>query len=219
MELFKLFNDSLDSKLYFLALGYAERSNGNYEKSDEYHQKAFSIDSSHGDLSLYNAHILQLLGECKSNIGQFEESLKYYKKWLTILKSRGEINYNYMHRVGYAYYKNGYVKEADYYFNLQMEYCDSLINSNRPHAQEYLTYYDRAGLYAFRGEKQKAYADLNIFNQRQRNGLWLVTLIKNDPLFDSIRNEPEFQQIIRDVEAKYQAEHKRVRKWLEEQGA
>ena len=47
--------------------------------------------------------------------------------------------------------------------------------------------------------------------------MW-VTSIKNNPLFDSIRNEPEFQQIVRDVEAKYQKEHERVRKWLEEQG-
>jgi hypothetical protein len=37
-------------------------------------------------------------------------------------------------------------------------------------------------------------------------------------LFVTIRNEPEFQQIVRDTEAKYQAEHERVRKWLEEQG-
>ena len=28
--------------------------------------------------------------------------------------------------------------------------------------------------------------------------------------------EPEFQKIVRDVEAKYQAEHERVRQWLEE---
>ena len=48
--------------------------------------------------------------------------------------------------------------------------------------------------------------------------LHITTLIKNDPIFDSIRNEPEFQQIVRDVEAKYQAEHERVKKWLEEQG-
>jgi molybdopterin converting factor small subunit len=34
----------------------------------------------------------------------------------------------------------------------------------------------------------------------------------------TIRYEPEFQQILKDVEAKYQAEHERVRKWLEEQG-
>ena len=44
----------------------------------------------------------------------------------------------------------------------------------------------------------------------------MSTLIKTDPLFNSIRNEPEFQQIAKDIEAKYQAEHERVRKWLEE---
>jgi hypothetical protein len=37
-------------------------------------------------------------------------------------------------------------------------------------------------------------------------------------LFDSIRDEEEFKQIFRDVETKYQTEHERVRKWLEEQG-
>ena len=47
--------------------------------------------------------------------------------------------------------------------------------------------------------------------------LWAVSFMKTDPLFNSIRNEPEFQQIVRYVEAKYQAEHERVRKWLEEQ--
>jgi hypothetical protein len=42
--------------------------------------------------------------------------------------------------------------------------------------------------------------------------------IKTDPIFNNIRNEPEFQQIVKDIEAKYQAEHERVRKWMEEQG-
>jgi hypothetical protein len=61
--------------------------------------------------------------------------------------------------------------------------------------------------------------NLKIYNQRQEpEGLWMVSLIKTDPLFDSIRNEPEFQQIVRDVETRYQAEHERVKKWLEEQG-
>jgi len=41
-------------------------------------------------------------------------------------------------------------------------------------------------------------------------------LINSDPLFDKIRDEPEFHQIVRDVEAKYQAELERVKQWLEE---
>ncbi len=36
------------------------------------------------------------------------------------------------------------------------------------------------------------------------------------PCLTASGDEPEFQQIVRDVEAKYQAEHERVRKWLEE---
>jgi hypothetical protein len=46
----------------------------------------------------------------------------------------------------------------------------------------------------------------------------MIANIKDDPMLDSIRYEPEFQQIVRDLEAKYQAENERVRKWLEEQG-
>jgi hypothetical protein len=34
-------------------------------------------------------------------------------------------------------------------------------------------------------------------------------------IFISVRGEPEFQKIVNDMEAKNQAEHERVRKWLE----
>jgi len=208
---------STDSIMNFVALGYIEDVMGNYTKSNEYYKKAYSIDSSR-TFTLETNNILSALGASCMATGNFKESLKYFKKYVELLKVRGEIDYNNMHRIGYSYYKNGNSKEAEYYFNLQMVYCNDLINSNRPHAQKYYTYYDRAGIYAFRGEKEKAYADLRVFNQRKMDGFWMVTLIKNDRLFDSIRNEPEFQQIVRDVEVKYQAEHERVKKWLEEQG-
>jgi len=101
---------------------------------------------------------------------------------------------------------------------LKVEYCNEEIELGRSSAREFYSYYDLAGVYAFRGEKDKAYENLRIFNQRKIEHMWMVRLIKNDPLLNSIRDEEEFQQIVRDVEAKYQAEHERVRKWLEEQG-
>ena len=39
-----------------------------------------------------------------------------------------------------------------------------------------------------------------------------------DPLFAPIRLEEQFRQLVDQMEAKYQAERERVRKWLEEQG-
>jgi hypothetical protein len=91
-----------------------------------------------------------------------------------------------------------------------------MIELGRYHYQDFHTFYNLAALHAFLGDKDKAYENLRLVNQRQRMPLYMIANIKNDPLFDSIRDEPEFQQIVRDVEAKYQAEHERVRKWLEE---
>jgi hypothetical protein len=121
-----------------------------------------------------------------------------------------------MHRFGYVYWQNGYKKEAEYYLDKQIEACNNEIKLKRFRSRILFTYFDLAATYAFRGEKKKAYENLRIFNQRQGEFLYYVTLIKNEPLFESIRNEPEFQQIVKDMEVKYQAEHERVRKWLEQ---
>ena len=144
--------------------------------------------------------------------------LKYYEKWFERLKAVGNLSTDNMHRMGYVYWQNGYKEDAEYYFDKQIEYCNRMNELGRLDAQRFFSYYNLAGVYAFRGETDKAYENLRIFNQKKVMPLWMPWLIKTDPLFDRIRNEPEFQQIVRDVEAKYQAEHERVRKWLEEQG-
>jgi TolB-like protein len=209
LEYLKLIGEPIQ---YLKCAAYVEHKQGHWGKAIEYSKREYDIDSTDNDA-------LEMLGYCYSFIGQFEESLKYYKKYVERLKSSGQLALFFSHRIGYAYFKNGYKKEADYYFDRQIDYCNGQIKLNRPWAQELYNYYDLAGVYAFRGDKVKAYKNLKIYNQRQEpEGLWMVSLIKTDPLFDSIRNEPEFQQIVRDVETRYQALHERVRKQLEEQG-
>ena len=134
------------------------------------------------------------------------------------MKIQGGFESNEMHRIGYVFWQNGYKEEAEYYFNEQIKYCNTEIELKRMGEINIYAYYDLGGVYAFKGEKVKAYKNLRTFNQIQQVPLWMANLIKTDPLFNSIRNEPEFQQIAKDIEAKYQAEHERVRKWLEEQG-
>jgi inorganic pyrophosphatase len=77
--------------------------------------------------------------------------------------------------------------------------------------------YSLARIYAITGDKGKAYENLKIWDQDQ--SVLLVDLIsmKNDPSFNNIRNEPEFQKYLKNMEARYQAEHERVKKWMEEQ--
>jgi tetratricopeptide (TPR) repeat protein len=208
-EKLNLDNDSIS---YFMQLGDYESDKGNHEGREKYARKVYMMDSTN-ILNLYE------LGFIYGYLGQHKKSLVFFEKWLNRLDNTLEGRYRYqsMHRVGYAYWKNERYEKAEYYFDLQMEFCNRSIELDNPYAQVGAAYYDRAGVYAFRGERDKALEDLRT-GLKQITGLplWMITLFKCDPLFDSVRDEPEFQQIVNDVEAKYQAEHERVRQWLEE---
>ena len=198
-----------DSLSYYAGLSDNEFNFANFNKAIEFEEKAYPIDST-------DEGIMYVLGQEYEFLGQYKESLKYWEKYLKIIKTKGVINIANMQRIGYAYWQNGYKNEAEYYFNEQIKYCNRSIELKRSYEQSLFTYYDLAGIYAFKGEKDKAYKNLRIFNQIQRVPFWMLTFIKTDPLFNSIRNEPEFQQIAKDIEVKYQAEHEKVRRWLEE---
>jgi len=198
-----------DSSGYLFGLSSIEYHSGNYAEALALGERSYAIDTS-------ATFILIHLGKCYMLLGQYEESLEYIIKYVERLEELGSVDLNDMVEIGYVYWQNGYKEEAEYYFKEQINYCNSMIELGRRYADLFfLTYYDLASVYAFKGEKDKAYENLRIFNQRQVEHSWMVRSIKDDPIFDSIRDEPEFQQIVRDVEAKYRAEHEKVRQWLE----
>lgn len=48
----------------------------------------------------------------------------------------GEIDDNAIHRIGYAYWVNGYEEEAKYYFDKQVEICTVAIKLGRYYAEQ-----------------------------------------------------------------------------------
>ena len=193
-----------DSIRYYFIIDWVEKYSSNgFAKSLE---SIYVMDTTRNE-------ILLQVGNQYGMEGKFEESLMYLKKYFERLEVLGSYSVENMQRLGYAYWGNGFYAEADYYFDTMIAYYMDLIHVGR---KLLTTNYDLAGIYAFRGEKEKAYENLRIFNQLERIPYWWISLLSNDPLFDSIREEREFQQIVRDVEAKYQPEHERVRQWLEE---
>jgi TolB-like protein/Tfp pilus assembly protein PilF len=204
-EAFKLDGDT---NSYLSSLAGIDWDFGNREKAIELYRTLYKRDS-------VNTDALYQLGYGYSILGQYEESLKYYKKYIERLKTLEQLVTGSMHRIGFVYWQIGYRKEAEYYFNEHKKISEESIKKGR----EYLggAHYDLAGVYAFMGDKEKAYENLKLWAKIPVYPYWWIVLFREDPLFDRIRNEPEFQQIERDVEAKYQTEHERVRKWLEEQ--
>jgi len=198
-----------DSAAYYYHLYNWQHYTGNYEKAIEFLEKSYAIDSSNFEKAYF-------LGLNHMFFGQFEESLAYMKIYDRRSKARNMRDAHYEYRIGYAYWINGFKEEAAYYFETGLEMLNGMLEEGRHFYHDFLTYYFLASIYAFQGENAKAYENLRLLNQRQRMPQWQVSNIKDDPMFDSLRHEPEFQQIVRDIEAKYQAEHERVRKWLEE---
>jgi TolB-like protein/Tfp pilus assembly protein PilF len=211
-EALKLDDDSLT---YYLNLCSIETWSGDHIKGLEYAKKIYAVDSTNMD----NLH---LLGHLYMFLHQYEESLNYFKKYIESLRAKGNLNLLDMESLGFAYWQIGNKEEAESYFNREIDYCNKAINLGRSFGN-IGAYYELADIYAIKGEKDKAFKNLRIFWQKQElvaitEQVIYVHILKNDPMFDNIRNEPEFQQIVRDVDAKCQAEHERVRKWLEDQG-
>ena len=216
-EAFRLDGDSIN---YFGVLYGYEFWSGNFNKCIEILNDIFLTNTKIKSIMLVNPGGLFFIGYTYSMLGQFEESLDYFKKYNESLKTQpqGYVGPGGEHRIGYTFWQCGDRKEAEYFFNKHIENMNTTIKLGRLHSQKLRSYYDLAGVYAFKGKSDKAYENLEIYNKGSKISFYDVALIKTDPLFNSIRKDFEFQQIVKEVEAKYQAEHERVKKWLEEHG-
>lgn len=201
-----------DSVQYMLHLISSEFLAGIIEKNIiEINQELVNTCSKY----LSNHEILHELGLQYLYLHQYEESFKYFSLDVRRKEELGIPDLADLAETGYVYLKNGYTEEAEHFFNEQLNYCFMMNDLGRYYSHLKFSYIDIALVYAARGENEKAYENLRIFNQRDRMPLWAVINLKYLPLFDGMREEPEFQKIIREVEAKYQKEQERTRQWLE----
>ncbi|MGE5406556.1 MAG: tetratricopeptide repeat protein, partial [Methanosarcina sp.] len=181
-----------DTAIYLSCLGGIEQNQGNYQKAIDYYKMAYKIKRNYAEV----VHNLALYSQL---IGKKEESLKYYQA----LKSSNDLYFN-LHRMGYTLWENGFTKEAEPYFRDQIDYCNSVLkNGHRSDLIAY-SYYDLASIYAFRGEKKKALQYLRLFNKSRNCFTYMLLLIKNDPMMEKIKNDPEFIQIVNEMDNKYQ---------------
>jgi len=165
--------------------------------------------------------------ETYSNLSQYKESLIYVEKFLKLveyqkMELRGvsgglaaEITKNYYHVLGTVYMNNGLKEEAFKWFNKEKKDLQETTRLGRYLGKT--AYFHLAELEAIMGNKAGVYENLGMLKDIRVCPFWLSDALKNSESFKTMRNEPEFQKIMNDMEVKYQAEHERVRKWLEKQ--
>ncbi len=102
---------------------------------------------------------------------------------------------NNAHRVGIIFWMNGNKEEAMRFFNMQIEFCNESIMNKDPYGTGDAAY-DLAGVYATLGNKEEAYKWLREYEKLGfRDGMHKY--IKVDMMFDNLRSDEEFKQIVK----------------------
>lgn len=146
-----------------------------YDQAIKQNQKTLEIepDRPSTDIGLGNAYELK---------GMYKEAIIEYQKAI----SRSERTSNVLGLLGHAYAASGKRNEAVKILNEMQEMSK----------QKYVSPYDLAILYTGLGEKDKALEQLNTAYE-ERSG-WIIHL-KVEPLFDPLRSDPRFQDLLRRV--------------------
>ena len=198
-----------DSAVYLYWIMQADWEQGNYEKAYQSAKIAYKWDS---------VRVKEMMPGICLMTGRHKEANPYIENTVEWMKKSGENYPGASQMIGYYYWRTGRSKEAEYYFNREIEFELETIRLGRFNTINRQAHFNLAQVYTFLGDKEKAYQYLDEVNKNQSFPLWWVTEFKYSPLLNNIRGEPRFQKILKDVEAKYQAEHERVGKWMVSQG-
>ena len=207
-EYFRDASDLQNDTLKFLnTMAYYEMVNGNFDKAVELAVKSYSNETN-------NREALRVLGLSFLFKRDYRESLNYFRKFAEILKESGEFQTSSMIPIGYAFYQNGLKEEADKWFDEQKRFSEVSLKYGRWYSAWGFADLDLGIMYSLTGRKEEAYKYLRKFAHVRVCPLFLITDMKYSPIYDSLRDDSEFQILFKNLEAKYHAEHERVRKSL-----
>jgi tetratricopeptide (TPR) repeat protein len=199
-----------NTSLYMRILADIELARGNYNESIDLYQQAYDNDSS--NYWLYNIIMQRLYTE-----GREQEALNHALVLDSLVNHENLDANGYYHRIGFMLWHSGEKEKAQWYLDKKIEESLERIRNEDWDPGKW-TYYNLAGVYAFLGDKEKAYEYLEEYNTKKFEGAGAIQYFRLDPLFNSIREEERFQQILYDLQAKYQREHDKLKVWMEEEG-
>ena len=148
--------------------------------------------------------------------GQYHEAYPVYKEIVENLEESPFLYLQNAYRFGFCYWMVEKREEAMKFFNMQIEASSRIIENERRLSSNKYAYYDLAATYAFLGQKELAYSNLEIFCKTENPEFNMLVFLKNEPMFDSLKNEERFQALIKIYEDNFQAKHIEVKEWLEE---
>jgi len=155
--------------------------------------------------------IVQEVGKSYYYLRYYKSAYAYYAKFnearevynLDIYKGENA-------KIGLVLAEVGLKEESDKYFADFLNYAEN-DNSIYKHVS-------LAAYYSSHGDADKALEHFKLFSREDNYHFWVVIFIGIDPLFDHIKDHPEFNKILEDIENKFREDHDQIKDALEEEG-
>jgi len=154
--------------------------------------------------------LIQQMAKLSYLLRDYNSAHVYYGKFLKMKKAMRLDIYNEKNlEIGLVYSKAGFAKEAEELVQSFKLYTD---NDKTIYKELHLSLY-----YCYRGDTKNAIEHLKLFS-KEDSYIYQVLWLEMDPLVDPIRSNPEFKQIMTDIEKKFWKTNKRLRGMFEEKG-
>ncbi len=156
------------------------------------------------------------LGESYFYKGELDKALEYFEMWNDQVSKEDFMNMlsvRVSHRFGELLVLTGQKERGMEMINRQLNLNKRLIELGR---EDLGLVYDLAGIYSFKGEKEKAFIWMKRFEKEhgwlRYSGLNL--LVRFDPQFDNLRDEQQFNDWVHRGEIQLETEKRKVRDYL-----
>jgi hypothetical protein len=113
-------------------------------------------------------------------------------------------------KIGLVYAKMGMDERSEQLLSAYKNYADG--------DQSIYKHLSLSAYLSFKGEKRKAIEHLQLFSRQKNFHYWVILFLEIDPLFDNIKQLPEFKLEMENIKTKFNKYHIGIKNLLDEKG-
>lgn len=174
----------------------------NIEKATNALVREFNKDTTRLD-------IMQELGKFYYFQEKNDSAFYYYNKFEKIKESNGLKMYPQENlKIGLVYDKMGMQDKVESYYKAYAEYCENEQSIYKP--------VSLAMKYLHEEKPNLAIEQLKLFATKNNFQYWVLLFIEEDPLMKTLKNHPEYDQVIQKIKDRFWENHKQLEKSLKD---
>lgn len=193
----------MDQFRYYFHRARIEDTFGEFQAAGDYALEGLALDTMRKDF-------LEYLGVIHMMEKQYDSSYAWYRKIEERFESQ-EWSLWFPRYYGYILAQKGLASEGEKYIEEDFQRALEMQSQDKAWNQTYIVL---AEIHAYRGEKEKAIEYLRILSGRKGLILFHINFLRS-PLIDPIRDDPEFQEILKEMKSIIQGRHDEISQWLE----